>query len=394
MSRWTVAVASGMAVALLSLSIAAPHRSAQDVFAGERGGTYGPDLPAAIPKHVWEQHIPPDNPMTRSKIELGRDLFFDPRLSADDTVSCAHCHKANMAFTDQRPVSEGIDGKTGTRSAPTVLNSMFHPSLFWDGRALSLEDQAKQPLINPVEMGMKSHEAVVNKLKGLDGYQARFQEVFGGDVTIDRIARAIAAFERTQVSGDSPFDRFVAGDKDAISASAKRGWELFRGKAACQICHTFIPDASPFFTDFKFHNLGIGARKVKNFDTRAQEITRLAERKELTSAAIDELALSDREASELGRFLVTMQPQDLGGFKTPTLRDVNLTPPYMHDGSIKTLKEVMKFYNKGGHPNKYLDPLIRPLGLTNEELNDMVEFMKSLTSDRVSTLTREEVLSK
>lgn len=393
MSRRTVVTAVGLVVVLLGLGTVAWERSAQDVFAGERGAAFMPALPAAIPKQAWEQHVPADNAMTRAKVILGKDLFFDPRLSADDTVSCAHCHQANMAFTDQKPVSEGIDGKTGTRSAPTVLNSMFHPSLFWDGRALSLEDQAKQPLINPVEMGMESHEAVVEKVTGLDGYPAQFQEVFGGEVTIDRIAQAIAAFERTQVSGDSPFDRFVAGDTNAISASAKRGWELFRGKAACQICHTFIPEASPFFTDFKFHNLGIGARKVKGFDKRAQEITKLAERKELTTAAIDELALSDQEASELGRFLVTMQPQDLGAFKTPTLRDLELTAPYMHDGSIKTLKDVVRFYNKGGHASKYLDPLIRPLGLTNEQMNDMVEFMKSLTSDRARTLTREQVLS-
>lgn len=394
MSRRIKAMAGGIVVVFLGIGVAVSEWETRHVFAGNGSDSYQPHLPAAIPKGVWERHIPADNPMTQAKVELGKQLFFDKRLSSTDNVACAHCHKADMTFTDQKAVSEGIKGNSGTRSAPTVLNSMFHPSLFWDGRAVSLEDQAKQPLINPVEMGMESHDAVVTKVKGLDGYPAQFQDVFGGPVTIDRIVKAIAAFERTQVSGDSPFDRFVAGEKDAISASAKRGWELFRGKAACQICHTFIPETAPFFTDFKFHNLGIGARKVEDFDKHAAEISKLAEQKELSTAALDELALTDEESSELGRFLVTMQPQDLGAFKTPTLRDVALTPPYMHDGSVKTLKEVMQFYNKGGHANKYLDPLIRPLGLTNQEMNDMVEFMKSLTSDRAKRLTRETVLSK
>lgn len=353
------------------------------------GQQYKIDLPPAIPADLWEMMIPKDNPMSEAKVALGRDLYFDKRLSVDDTVSCATCHDPKFAFTDGKPVAEGVGGKRGARNSPTILNAMFNVEQFWDGRAKSLEEQAKQPLINPIEMGMPSHEAVVQKVKAIPEYVSRFREVFGGrdPINIDNIARAIAAFERTQLSGDSPFDRFIAGDQNAISEAARRGWELFKGKARCITCHEFNA-SSPFFTDFKYHNIGIGMKASKNFESLARQIQSMAQQGTLTAASIDKLALSEG-FSELGRFLVTRQPKDLGAFKTPTLRDVELTAPYMHDGSLKTLREVIEFYNKGGEPNPNLDGGIIKLDLSESEINDLEAFLKSLTSDRVRRLVSQ-----
>lgn len=348
-------------------------------------------FPLGIPADLWELMIPEDNPMTEAKAALGKALYFDTRLSADNTVSCATCHDPRRAFTDGKPVSEGVGGKKGARNAPTILNAMFNEEQFWDGRAKTLEDQAKQPLVNPVEMAMPSHEAVVAKLKQIPEYVKRFREVFGGTdpITIDHIVQAIAAFERTQLSGDAPFDRFIAGDEKAISAAAKRGWELFKGKARCITCHEFNP-SSPFFTDFKYHNIGVGMKATKNFETLARRVQQLAERGELTAAELDKLSLAEG-FSELGRFLVTRQPKDVGAFKTPPLRDVALTGPYMHDGSMKTLREVIEFYNKGGEPNPNLDGGIIALHLTEQEMNDLEAFLRTLTSTYARALARGEI---
>lgn len=345
-------------------------------------------LPPAIPADLWEMFIPEDNPMTEAKVALGRDLYFDKRLSVDNTVSCATCHDPALAFTDGKPVAEGVGGKKGARNSPTILNAMFNVEQFWDGRASSLEEQAKGPLINPLEMAMPSHAAVVAKLQQDADYVRRFREVFGGPITIDNVVKAIAAFERTQLSGDAPFDRFIAGDKQAISPAAQRGWELFKGKARCITCHEFNT-SSVFFTDFKYHNIGIGMKATQNFEALTRQIQRMAQQGTLTQEALDKLALTEG-FSELGRFLVTRQPRDLGAFKTSPLRDIELTAPYMHDGSLKTLREVIEFYNKGGEPNPNLDGGIIKLNLTDSEISDLEEFLKTLTSDRVRRLARGE----
>jgi cytochrome c peroxidase len=223
-------------------------------------------------------------------------------------------------------------------------------------------------------------------------YQERFQKVFGGPVTIERLGQAIASFERLQVSGNSAFDRFMAGDKSAMSESAQRGWQLFNTKARCVTCHEFNP-SSPFFTDFKYHNIGVGMRASAHFEKLARQVQALAQQGKLTKAVVDELALQEG-FSELGRFMVTLQVKDIGAFKTSTLRDLELTAPYMHDGSQKTLREVLDFYNKGGEPNPNLDGGIVELGLTEQELVDLEEFMKSLTGDRALRLSRgEEVIA-
>ena len=271
--------------------------------------------------------VPEDNPLTKEKIELGKLLFFDKRLSKNDTIACASCHIPNLAFTDGQPVSTGIHRLQGGRSAPTAINRLFSAVQFWDGRAATLEDQSVGPFVSPVEHGFANHEELVAKINAIDGYKQLFQEVFGGEATTKRTGQAIASFQRTLLSGNSPFDQHNSGtDPKALSASAQRGLELFRGKALCFICHS-----GANFTDEKFHNLGVDW---------------------------------DSEHVDLGRYVVTKAPKDMGAFKTPTLREILRTAPYMHDGRFGTLRQVIDFYDKGGIANPHKDPLIQPLKLT------------------------------
>lgn len=347
----------------------------------ESAADYRPEIPKGIPADLWEELIPKDNPMTAEKVALGEKLYFDKRLSVDRTVSCATCHDPATALADRNAVGVGISNKKGARNSPTVLNSMFNELQFWDGRAATLEEQAKMPIINPLEMGMPDHNVVVDRVRQAPEYPALFAAAFGSSqIDIDRIAMAIAAFERTQLSGNSPFDRFIAGDSNAISEAAKRGWELFNGQARCITCHAFN-QSSPFFSDFKFHNIGVAA-KDQNFAQLARRAQQMIAQGKDRSRVIDELALSPG-FSELGRYLITGQPRDIGAFKTSMLRDIELTAPYMHNGSEATLLDVMKFYNKGGEPNPNLDGGMRPLKLTDAQMEDLVELMKTFTSDDV-----------
>lgn len=334
-------------------------------------------LPKGLPLDLWELLIPPDNAVTPEKIELGRRLYYDKRLSADGTVSCATCHDPEKGFADGKKVGEGIAGKKGARNSPTVLNAMFNEFQFWDGRAATLEEQAKGPMTNPVEMGMKDHGAVVAAVAKDPSYVAEFQKVFGRPITIDDIAAAIATFERTVLSGDSAFDRFQAGDKLALSASAQRGWALWNGKARCNTCHPFAAN-TPNFSDNKFHNIGVAA-KARDFATLARKAAQVAD--------LQQLAF-DPNFTELGRFIATKQPKDLGAFKTSGLRDIALTAPYMHDGSEPTLMSVVEFYNKGGEPNPFLDGGITPLKLSHEEIHDLVMFMEALTGQGAGAANR------
>jgi cytochrome c peroxidase len=284
--------------------------------------------------------IPADNPQTDAKVALGAQLFFDPRLSVDDTVSCATCHEPAKAWANHDPVDTGVKGKTGTRNSGTILDAAYMEFQFWDGRATTLEEQALGPIHNPVEMG-ETLENVVRKLNGIDGYRAQFKAVFDSEVTADGIAKAIAAFERTVLSGPSPFDKYMAGDKTAMSAAAIRGLRVFNGKAQCRTCHK-----GPIFSDQSFHNVGVGM---------------------------------DRPDPDVGREAVTKDPRDRGKFKTPTLRNVALTWPYLHDGSAKTLEEVVEFYDRGGVQNPTLDIFISPIGLSADERADLVAFLEALT---------------
>lgn len=373
-----IAITFFIAIAMMASFISVSNENKVAAAASPQG--FQAQIPFGLPADLWNELIPADNPMTPNKIALGEKLYFDKRLSIDQTVSCATCHDPATALAEINAVGVGIQNKKGARNSPTVLNSMFNESQFWDGRAPTLEEQAKLPIINPIEMGMPDHAAVVKRVSEIAEYQKEFADVFGKDgITIDTIAKAIAAFERTQLSGNSPFDRFIAGDQKAISEAAKRGWELFNGKARCISCHTFNA-SSPFFSDFKFHNIGVAA-KDQDFPKLARRARQVLDADpKRAEQLIDEMALSPG-FSELGRYLVTKQPKDIGAFKTSMLRDIELTAPYMHNGSEKTLLDVVIFYNKGGEINPNLDGGMRPLKLSDPEMEDIVELMKTFTSD-------------
>ncbi len=331
--------------------------------------------------------VPADNPQTPEKIALGKKLFEDKRFSSTGQVSCATCHDPAKAFTDSPlRVSEGIRKLTGTRNAPTVVNAAYMKTQFWDGRSPSLEDQALHPLLNPVEMGLKTHEPILKIARSDPEYVKAFKAVFGKsgkDITMAEVTKAIAAFERTQVAGNSPFDRYwFKGEKAALTDAQKRGFELFVNKGRCVSCHV-IEQTTATFTDSRFHNVGVGINPIQD------EVPALAGeflKAKATLAEVDVKVLGDKRTSELGRFAVSRGFDDLGSFKTSTLRNIAATPPYMHDGSIKTLRDVVVHYNNGGvtkeedRVNDFLSGGIRPLDLTEPEIDDLVAFLEALTS--------------
>jgi cytochrome c peroxidase len=302
-----------------------------------------PKPPLGLPPVQW----PDSNPYSREKAELGKLLYFEKRLSSDANVACANCHSPEKGFTDREPVSTGIGGQKGGRSAPTTINRAYSTLQFWDGRAASLEDQALGPIANPIEMtsskdAAEAHKNCVAALQGIPGYAERFKKAFGSEeISIDQVGKAIATFERTIFSGNAPYDRYKAGDKKAMSADQVRGMDVFLNKAACDSCHLGFN-----FTDNSFVNIGIGM---------------------------------DRPSPDLGRFMVSHREEDKGAFKTPTLREIEHTGPYMHDGRFKTLEEVVDHYNKGGIKNPWLDQRLKPLNLTDQDKADLVAFLKALS---------------
>jgi cytochrome c peroxidase len=339
-------------------------------------------IPLGIPQDLWAYFIPKDNAMTAAKVELGRKLFFEPRLSVDGSVSCSSCHDPGRAFTDGKRVAEGIGGRRGTRNSPTLLNAMFNGGQFWDGRAGSLEEQGKMPLINPDEMGNSSLEVVRARIGAIPEYTSEFQRVFGTAVTIDGIAKAIASFERTLVSANSPLDRYLAGDVNAMSEAARGGMALFRGKARCGVCHAFNQNFStfatfPFLTDMNYRNTGIAA----NYDGFGALARRAMNAARDQSAGLSSEVARHPRAGELGRFLISGNTLDVGAFRTPSLRNVELTAPYFHDGSAATLEDVVRYYVKGGNENPNRDWQLEPVALNDEEQRNLVEFLKALTSD-------------
>jgi cytochrome c peroxidase len=301
-------------------------------------------VPLGLPPIPW----PEDNPYTTQKAELGRLLYFDKRLSSDGTISCATCHQVRRAFTDNKVVSEGILGRLGTRHAPTVINSAYQKLYFWDGRAATLEEQCKGPIANPKEMTLVNdvHEAhcqCQERIKKIKGYKVLFRQVFGHDeCTIEDIAKAISTFERTVLSGNSPFDRYQAGDKTALTEDQIKGYQIFI-KAGCPFCHS-----GPNFSDDSFANIGIG------------------------------MNVPD---PDLGRYDVTKQKKDWGAFKVPTLREVSKTYPYMHNGVLQELEDVVEYYNRGGLKNPNLHPRMQPLRLTEEDKKALLSFLESLSGE-------------
>lgn len=288
--------------------------------------------PAGLKPVKW----PAANPPSAAKIELGKQLYFDGRLSKDGTVSCASCHDPKKGFSNGERFATGVGGAKGGRSAPSVINAAYYRQQFWDGRAASLEEQALGPIQNPIEMA-ETLESVVKKLSAIEGYRSQFKDVFGSDVTSDGIGKAIAAYERTILSGNAPYDAFKAGDKTALSEIAERGRKLFFSKANCSACHS-----GPNFSDNSYHNVGIGM---------------------------------DQKKPDPGRVVVSRLEGDRGAFKTPTLREIARTAPYMHDGSLKTLEDVVEHYIKGGIANDYLDEDLFPLRLTADDKKDLVTFL-------------------
>ncbi len=331
-------------------------------------------LPKGLDAAAGNISIPEDNPMTRAKIELGRQLYFDKRISSDNTISCASCHDPHQGFGAHTQFGIGVRGQQGGRNSPVSHNRILSKAQFWDGRAASLEDQAVGPIQAGIEMG-NTHEACVACIEGISGYKKQFEKIFKDGVNIDNVGKAIATFERAIVSGPAPYDAYApiaafekafADDlefldeepelkqkydalkavaaKNPMSESAQRGMALFAGKANCAACH-----AGANFTDEQYHNLGVGM---------------------------------EAEKPDWGRFEISKEEKDKGAFKTPSLRNIALSPPYMHDGSQKTLEEVVEWYDKGGHPNKWLSDKMKPLKLTDQEKQDLVTFMvEGLTSD-------------
>ena len=332
-----------------------------------------------VPLVLTRAVTPADNPQTPTKIALGEKLFFDGRLSANGTVACSSCHDPRRAFTDGRTVSVGIGNRLGQRNAPTILNALYNSTQFWDGRAGTLEQQAGFPITNPVEMGQPNLDTAVARIAAIPEYRGAFQSVFRRPINGGDLVRALASYERSQVSFDSPFDHFIAGDSNAIDASARRGWKLFNSQARCNKCHALTDTTSrpTTFTDNDFHNIGVGIlrHRVVEMARQAQELIEKGD-----TAAIDRAAIIS-PVSAIGRYLVTRKPADIASFKSPDLRNVLVTGPYFHDGSANTLWDVMDHYNKGdGVENPYLDPDIQPLALGEQDIADLVALMASLTS--------------
>jgi cytochrome c peroxidase len=340
---------------------------------------------AAPPLGLPPLPVPADNPQTPARIALGDALFHDARLSSTGEIACKNCHLDAIAFHDGRPVAKGVHMQRGTRNAPTVVNAAYYDYQFWDGRARTLEQQAVQPLLNPVEHGLRTEEEVLDIVRRDPRYVAQFEEAFGvapQAIAMLHLTQSIAAYERTLISGNSPFDRwYYGGDQTAMSDSAKRGFEVFTGPGHCAECHS-VNERHALFTDQGFHNANAGFAQLGADPERlATEFIRAK------NTSLDHQVLTERQVSELGRFAVTGQREDLGAFKTPSLRNIARTPPYLHDGSLNTLEKVVEYFNNGGKlnprdpgPNPFQSPLIRPLHLSEAQKGDLVAFLKSLTS--------------
>ncbi len=350
-------------------------------------------MPLGLPVVTY----PTSNPQTTDKVTLGEKLFNDKRFSTTGKISCATCHDRLKVFTDSPlKVSEGINKLTGTRNAPTIVNSVFFKKLFWDGRSPDLEDQALHPFVNPVEMGLKDHQPILSIVRSDPQYVNAFKAIFGKlaeGITMKEVTLAIAAFERTKISGNSPFDQWrYGGQEDALTPAQKRGFDVFVDQGRCVSCHV-VEQTQALFIDNRFHNVGVG---INDIQEAVPELAVEFLDAQITASEVDIKVLTDKRTSELGRFAVTRTFNDLGSFKTPTLRNIALTAPYMHDGSLKTLRDVVVHYNNGGVTvegdpvNDFLSGGIRPLNLTDVQINDLVAFMEALTSPEFAGTTGQK----
>ena len=335
--------------------------------------------------------VPADNALSAAKIELGRMLFFDRRLSSNDTFSCAICHIPEQGFTNNEiSTAVGVEGRSVKRNSPSLYNVGFYEKLFQDGREDTLEQQAWSPLLARNEMDNPSFGYVIRKIKGIKEYKGRFEQAFDGEtVTIATVSKALASYQRTLISANSPFDRWYYGKQEnALNAEEKAGFNLFAGKAQCVQCHT-IGSEDAFFTDNKTHNTGHGyasSMGQNELTTRVQLAPGVFV--DVPREIIAEVDLKKKE-NDVGLYQVTQNPFDRWKYRTATLRNIELTAPYMHDGAFGTLREVIEFYNQGGIENELLSPLIKPLGLSSLEIDQLAAFLRSLTGDNVDILVAD-----
>ncbi len=356
---------------------------------GPSDGWSGSTSPLQLkpPLGLPEVPVPPDNPLTPAKIELGRKLFLDRRLSHNGTLSCAMCHVPEQGFTSNELATPiGLEGRSLRRNAPTLYNVAYAASLFHDGRETTLENQVWNPLLARNEMGNPSVGYVIEKIKALPDYDGLFEQAFGRGPDMLTVGQALAAYQRTLLSANSPFDRwYYGGEKNALTPEEQRGFEIFRGKGGCAACHAF-GEKHALFTDNGFHNTGVGW--ARSMGVKGRHSVQLAPG---LTVEVEEEMLQDFEPSlpDTGRLEVTFDPRDRWAYRTPTLRNVALTAPYMHDGSLATLEEVVEFYDQGGIDHPLKDPLLKPLGLTAEEKRALVAFLKALTGDNADRLARD-----
>lgn len=329
--------------------------------------------------------VPQDNPLTQEKVDLGRQLFMDRRLSHNNTFSCAMCHVPEQGFTSHElGAAIGLQGRSIRRNSPTSYNVGYQRSLFHDGRELHLEDQVWGPLLAKNEMDMPSIGYVVEKLRLLPEYSGRFEAAFDGPVTAERIGFALASYQRMLVSGNSRFDRwYYGGEKNALDSQEQQGFEVFRGKARCIVCHA-VGEKSALFTDHNFYNTGLGWERTM-FPERETYRVQLAPGV-FVDVKSESLKSFEQPIPDVGRYEVTLNPKDRWAYKTPMLRNVAITAPYMHDGSLRTLEDVVDFYDKGGIENPDKSPLLTPLDLSQDEKAALVAFMKTLTGDNIEQL--------
>ncbi|SJM93071.1 cytochrome c peroxidase [Crenothrix polyspora] len=333
--------------------------------------------------------IPDNNPISLQKVSLGKKLFFDRRLSLNNTMSCAMCHIADQGFTNnQMATAVGAEGRTVRRNSPSLYNTGYFSLLFHDGRETSLEQQVWLPLLTHNEMANPSIGYVIDKINTSADYTGLFQKAFKKPASMETVGMALASYERTLNSANSPFDRWQYGhDQQALDAKAQRGYQLFIGKAACSQCHT-VGDKHALFTDNSLHNTGIGYRDAMVSNDNKQSV-QLAPGVFVNVDAQLLASVSETKTNDLGRYEITQNPAHRWQYKTPSLRNIQLTAPYMHNGSLASLQEVIAFYNQGGIANENRDPLIKPLHLSDEESKDLAYFLTQLTGDNVQELIDE-----
>jgi cytochrome c peroxidase len=345
--------------------------------------------PPPAPLGLPAMEVPPDNPLTAQKAALGRKLFFDRRLSPNGTMSCAMCHVPEQGFTAHELATPvGIEGRSVRRNAPTVLNAGWLRRLFHDGREISLENQVWGPLLAANEMGNPSIGYVIERIRSFADYAGRFEAAFGGKpVSAERIGAALATYQRTLAAGDSRFDRWRYGrDASALDRLEQQGFAIFGGKGRCAVCH-LVGEEHALFTDHAFHNTGVGWRRGAGANARTRVQLAPGVHAELERKVLE--TFSEAPAKDLGRYEITLDPKDRWAYRTPSLRNVALTAPYMHDGSLPSLDAVVEFYDRGGIGNPELSPLVAPLGLAAGERAALVAFLKALTGSGIEALVAE-----